>query len=216
MSQSARDIILKRIDQACVLHADLEVQQEAEDLLKDSAHAPLLSTDPVEAFHQRILDNKVIGTSCSFINSIEELPAAAENYIKENDLPAEVAVQNLPLFEKLDWNTLNNTGPLIDGSKDGLLAVSFADFGIAETASVVFHSGKDRPVLLNFLCLHQIIVIKEKSILALMDDYAQHIDPKTPPRNTIWITGASGTTDIEGVLVQGAHGPTQVHIFILK
>ncbi|HHW62801.1 MAG TPA: LUD domain-containing protein, partial [Rhodocyclaceae bacterium] len=36
-----------------------------------------------------------------------------------------------------------------------------------------------------------------------------------PPRNVNIITGASGTTDIEGSLVLGAHGPRYLHVIIV-
>ena len=34
------------------------------------------------------------------------------------------------------------------------------------------------------------------------------------PRNVNLVTGASGTTDIEGVLVRGAHGPRSLHVVV--
>ena len=53
-----------------------------------------------------------------------------------------------------------------------------------------------------------------------MDDYAliaNEIAKKgETPRNMCLISGVSGTTDIEGVLVQGAHGPEILHIIIIE
>jgi L-lactate dehydrogenase complex protein LldG len=41
-----------------------------------------------------------------------------------------------------------------------------------------------------------------------------HTAAEPPPRNVNLITGASGTTDIEGSLVLGAHGPRYLHVVI--
>jgi L-lactate dehydrogenase complex protein LldG len=37
-----------------------------------------------------------------------------------------------------------------------------------------------------------------------------------PPRNLNLITGASGTTDIEGSYVRGAHGPRFLHVILVN
>jgi len=37
-----------------------------------------------------------------------------------------------------------------------------------------------------------------------------------PPRNLNLITGASGTTDIEGSYVRGAHGPLFLHVILVN
>lgn len=222
MSQSSRDIIFGRLDTAAnnsSAEGNISAQtidSDAHALLENSPHAPLSSANPVEEFVQRIADGKVIGTTCQHINAIEELPAAVAAYFVEKSLGVDIGIQQHPIFEQLDWKGLNNTGPQLDGLQDGLTSLTFADFGIAETGSIVFHSGEKNPVLLNFLSLSQIIVIQEDSIFLLLDDYARQVDLTKTPRNTILITGASGTTDIEGVLVQGAHGPCEVHIFICK
>ena len=36
------------------------------------------------------------------------------------------------------------------------------------------------------------------------------------PRAHYWITGVSGTTDIEGTYVRGAHGPRFLHVILLR
>ena len=76
----------------------------------------------------------------------------------------------------------------------------------------------DMPVLMNFLPLHAIVVVAGSRILPYLDDYAAIAGamagkPETP-RNMCLITGASGTTDTEGVLVKGAHGPKFLHVVV--
>jgi len=217
-TQSAREQIFQRLAQAQKTGSSAEqIKQHADDLLlRHDLYASLLSEDVVDAFVQRIVQGKLIGTTCSVIDSFEKLPAAVLTFLQSNELPQQVYVQLGANFESMEWHDVTNLGPNIDGQKDGCVAVSMADCGIAETGSVVFHSGKNNPVLINFLGMYQIIVIEKSSIVKTMDDYALSVDPERPPRNTIWITGASGTTDIEGVLVQGAHGPCRLHIIVVE
>lgn len=216
MNQIARESILKRLQQNQEFIDDEKIKHEAQQLLaEEPLHAPLLSKNVVDAFMERINRGHVIGTTCAAIDSVEQLPIQVMDYLKQQQLPLEAWIQNISLFEQLDWQNLKNNGSVIGGDEENTVAVSFCDYGIAETGSVVFHSGKNQPVLLNFLGLHHIIVLAKNSIVPLMDDYAAKVDVINPPRNTIWITGASGTTDIEGVLVQGAHGPYQVHIVVV-
>ena len=79
------------------------------------------------------------------------------------------------------------------------------------------HSASDAPVLLNFLPAVHIVAVHASSIVAHLEDYAAAArragDPA--PRNACLITGASGTTDIEGNLVLGAHGPRELHIIVI-
>ena len=88
-----------------------------------------------------------------------------------------------------------------------------AAIGIAETGSLVFHSGPGTAVLGHFLPLHHVAVLHARDIVGHLEDYAP--DPSTLPRNLNLITGASGTTDIEGSYVRGAHGPRHLHIVLV-
>ena len=92
--------------------------------------------------------------------------------------------------------------------------VGLARWGIAESGSLVFHSGPDNPVLLAFLPLHHIVALPASTILPHLEDYAALASPA--PRNANLITGASGTTDIEGSYVRGAHGPGFLHVVIVE
>ena len=60
-----------------------------------------------------------------------------------------------------------------------------------------------------------VIAVRAFTIVSDLENYAnaarQAGDPA--PRNACLIAGASGTTDIEGNLVPGAHGPRELHIF---
>jgi L-lactate dehydrogenase complex protein LldG len=62
--------------------------------------------------------------------------------------------------------------------------------------------------------LHHIVALRASTIVAYLEDYATQSCPS--PRNANIITGASGTTDIEGSYVCGAHGPSFLHILRIE
>jgi L-lactate dehydrogenase complex protein LldG len=98
---------------------------------------------------------------------------------------------------------------------DEAVGVGLAEHGIAEGGTLVFRSGPDAPVLYDFLPLHHVVALRADTILAHLEDYAALADREPPPRNLNLITGASGTTDIEGRYVRGAHGPGYLHVVIV-
>jgi L-lactate dehydrogenase complex protein LldG len=97
---------------------------------------------------------------------------------------------------------------------DTMLAVGLARGGIAETGSLVFHSHPTAPTLFGFAPLHHLVALDKQTLVARFEDYAARESGQPAPRNVNFITGASGTTDIEGVLARGAHGPRRLHIVI--
>ncbi|MGD9870951.1 MAG: lactate utilization protein C [Thauera sp.] len=189
-------------------------RREADALLQDlDAIRPELPAGAlVDAFIARVTSPKVAATA-ERIKDITELPAAVRRYLDAHDLPPHVALQPAAVLEDLDWVALETR----DGVKpDDVVGIGIARWGIAETGSLVFHSGPETPILANFLPLHHIVMVRERSILAFLDDYAVAVAGQRPPRNVNLITGASGTTDIEGSLVLGAHGPAHLHVVIVE
>nr|WP_277998589.1 LUD domain-containing protein [Sphingomonas liriopis] len=89
-------------------------------------------------------------------------------------------------------------------------ALAIARCGVAETGSLVFETGAAAPMLPNFLALHHIVVVPQ--VVAYLEDATL---PGAHPRAHYWVTGVSGTTDIEGTYVRGAHGPRFLHVIRL-
>ena len=195
------------------------IQAEALEILKESefARPKLLSDDATQALVLRIEAGLVIGTSCEKISTLEDLPNAVKQFFIKNSLPQKIKVQRIDQFEKLNWEGFSTD---IDIKKDNTVGLCWAEYGVAETGSFVVHSSADMPILLNFLPLYLIAVIPKSKILHYMDDYAlianEMAKKRETPRNMCLISGVSGTTDIEGVLVQGAHGPEILHIIVVE
>lgn len=191
------------------------VREEATALLTDlhAVRPAMPDIDIVEAFAARITSPKVAATSVERIGTALELPEAVKRYLNQNRLLHEIVLQLAAELSSLDWGDLEL---LCAPPDDQGVVVSTALWGIAETGSVVFHSGPQASVLANFLPSHHIVLVHANRIVPYLEDYAAAAFGKgqRAPRNVNIVTGASGTTDIEGTLVVGAHGPRHLHIVI--
>ncbi|MBV9654867.1 MAG: LUD domain-containing protein [Acetobacteraceae bacterium] len=163
-----------------------------------------------DVFAERISAPK-IGATVERVPRLADFPRAVDRYLRENGLPQAAALQPAPELLELDWAGIELHKGM---AADQAAGIGIARWGVAETGSLVFHSGPDTPVLFNFLPLHSVIAIDVRQIVAHLEDYAAAA-AGPPPRNANIITGASGTTDIEGSYVRGAHGPGFLHVVII-
>lgn len=184
------------------------IAAEADALLADpDAIRPRLAAPSlVEAFAAKA---GALGTTIDRVADLDAVPAAVARYLAGHGLAA-VALQPAPDLAGLDWLDAHASV-----APDEAAAVGLARWGIAESGSIVIHSAPDSPILAAFLPLHHIVVLHASAILPHLEDYAARLDAGVPPRNAILITGPSGTTDIEGSYVRGAHGPGFVHVILV-
>lgn len=216
---TARDDILGAVRAALgggTREADADrVRREAAALLDDpDAVRPALPPGPLaDAFAARLVSPKVVGASVERIADAAGFPAAVRRYLDGQDLPAAVALQPSPALRALDWTGFELHDAL---TPDEPVGIGIARWGIAETGSLVFHSGADTPILANFLPLHHVVLLRADAVVAHLEDYAAAFAAtgEPQPRNVNLVTGASGTTDIEGSLVRGAHGPRFLHVVV--
>jgi L-lactate dehydrogenase complex protein LldG len=153
-----------------------------------------------------------VAASAERINGLDELPTAVARYAAARGLNNEIAVQPDPDLLALNWSAfqaVQNIAP------DEVLAVGLALGGIAETGTLVFHSSPASPTLFAYLPLHHVVAVRADHIWPWLEDYVAAYHGTAPPRNVNFVTGASGTTDIEGALVKGAHGPGWLHIVLV-
>jgi L-lactate dehydrogenase complex protein LldG len=97
-------------------------------------------------------------------------------------------------------------------------ALTLADWGIAETGSLVLNSGSEDLRLATMLAETHVAVLPVSRLqpdsLALEDEMNRLM--ASPPNYLVFITGASRTADIERVLTIGVHGPQELHVLILR
>jgi L-lactate dehydrogenase complex protein LldG len=176
----------------------------------DAIRPRLAAATPVDSFCAKAA---ALDTSIERVRVLDDVPAAVGRYLAANGLPPSAAVQQTAELASLSWGGIEQD---TTAAPDQPAAVGLARWGIAESGSIVIHSAPDAPILLAFLPLHHIVVLSTANILAHFEDYASLLETDgSPPRNAILITGPSGTTDIEGSYVRGAHGPGFVHVILL-
>jgi L-lactate dehydrogenase complex protein LldG len=97
-------------------------------------------------------------------------------------------------------------------------ALTLADWGIAETGSLVLDSGSEDLRLATMLAETHVAVLPVSRLKA--DSWALEEELSrlmaAPPSYLAFITGASRTADIERVLTLGVHGPQELHVLLYK
>jgi L-lactate dehydrogenase complex protein LldG len=117
---------------------------------------------------------------------------------------------------RLAWNTapglrISSAPPTGDES-----ALSIAEFGIAETGTLVFFSGQNSRASWHFLPGREFILIDRQRILPRFEDVIARIEKLSGiPATVNLVTGPSRTADIEQTIELGAHGPREIHILII-
>ena len=211
-----RDDILNRVRTALGGRrvAAASVRDAAQGLLADpSATRPEPGAGSLtDRFIAKVTSPRVAATATR-LGSMAAVPAAVADYLNRNGLPLSIALQPQAVLRTLDWSAFEVHETV--AAKEPI-AVGIARWGIAETGSLVFHSGPDLAVLGNFLPLHHLVVLPADQLLPYLEDYAALVAGQPMPRNLNLITGASGTTDIEGCLVLGAHGPRYLHVILVE
>ncbi|MFV0436305.1 MAG: lactate utilization protein C [Desulfopila sp.] len=96
--------------------------------------------------------------------------------------------------------------------------VTFCNFAMADTGTVVLDSTAEEIRLATTLPEKHFVLVDPEKILA---DNLDAVEPMTrlhagsEPKFIAYITGPSRTADIERVLTIGCHGPRELHILVV-
>lgn len=149
------------------------------------------------------------------IASIEDLPAALANELRQRNLARSIRMGSDPALAALDWSGFDNsTGP---GRIEEPATLSIAPYAIAETGTLALRSGPENPVTLTFLGETHFVVVRASSIQPGFEElFAAHRASGRDPRTLNLVTGPSRSADIGQTLQLGAHGPVALHIFVIE
>ena len=96
------------------------------------------------------------------------------------------------------------------------IAVTGADYLIAETGSLAMLARPGRPRLESLLPPAHLVVLERGQLLLDLFDLFERLEPASGlPSCVTLITGPSKTGDIELKLVTGVHGPGDVHVLLV-
>ena len=147
-----------------------------------------------------------------------EVPEAVVQYLKGQNLPADVVMAPDPALDRYDWASQKmlaiRRGKPVDADQVG---VTGAVCGIAETGTLMMASGPEHPTTLNFMPETHVVVVRADQMVGAYEEGFDLLRAKGEmlPRTVNLITGPSRTGDIEQKIELGAHGPRRLHIVIV-
>jgi L-lactate dehydrogenase complex protein LldG len=103
-------------------------------------------------------------------------------------------------------------------SETDLVSVQHAFAAVAETGTLMFPSGPERPTTINLLPDTAIVVLRASRIVGPYEDAWDMLRRELGgmPRNVMLVTGPSRSADIEQTLELGAHGPRRLHVVLIE
>jgi L-lactate dehydrogenase complex protein LldG len=130
----------------------------------------------------------------------------------EDLLPADIAVKAVPEADGFGESQRQDFRREVVASYIG---ITTADYLLADTASIVLLGGKGRARSVSLVPSIHIAVVPAERIVGSYRRLLSSLNARTLPSNVTVITGPSKTADIEATLVHGAHGPREMHLFVL-
>lgn len=214
-SGDSRSRIMARVRAASAGQDGAQVEQ-ALGALGVAPAPPLPHEDVTIAFMANVLRNR--GTLAIAADRGEAVKQIA-SYVYQHYKSHRLVGGNDPRLAAMPWRdagVLPRFGEIENGE---YVALSYAQWGVAETGATVFLTGKHNPTRNNLLPEHHIVLIDADEILVDLECLWQEVDAAMKnggrPRGLNCIAGPSSTADIEGQLVYGAHGPRAWHVIVL-
>ncbi|WP_019619991.1 LutC/YkgG family protein [Amphritea japonica] len=155
------------------------------------------------------------------LDSLDQVPQACADWLSSQGIRQLISASNSELTT-MDWSPLEQqqitrTERVAQAGDIASLTSSFA--GIAETGTIMLHSGSQSPTTLNFLPDNHLIILHRSTIVGVYEEAWKKTREKygnSMPRTVNMITGPSRSADIEQKLQMGAHGPKNLVILLIN
>lgn len=155
------------------------------------------------------------------LDSIDQVPQACTDWLSNHGIKQLISASDTELTA-LDWSPLDQqqitrTERVAQAGDIASLTSSFA--GIAETGTIMLHSGSQSPTTLNFLPDNHLVILRRSTIVGVYEEAWKKTREKygnSMPRTVNMITGPSRSADIEQKLQMGAHGPKNLIILFIN
>ena len=166
---------------------------------------------------------ETVNATVARVKRADDVPAAIAEYLSRLNLPARLVRAPDPVLDALPWNARplleTRRGVAADADPVGVTACFAA---IAETGTLMLHSGAAGPTRNNFLPDTHIVMVRASQVVAAYEDGWDRLRAARSrdgafamPRTVNFITGPSRTADIEQKIELGAHGPRRLHIVLI-
>ena len=162
-----------------------------------------------------------VGTTSVQLTSLDAVPGAVSAYLRDNDLPRQIRMAPDPALAQIPWGAQSHLEITYGrGEMTTLVGLTACFAGVAETGTLVFLSGEERPATLNFLPDTHIVVLHAADVVGAYEDALAKLrdvrgDAGFMPRTVNFVTGPSRTADIALQIVRGAHGPRRLHVMLI-
>ncbi|MBT6441016.1 MAG: lactate utilization protein [Alphaproteobacteria bacterium] len=225
-SESARDGIIGAVRRSLGRGA---LGAESEDELEKRLRTPDANTIPARSnvSHAEQVDMftryaEGVSATVSRVSRAAEVPAAVSDYLAEHNLPSDVVMAPDEALDAYPWGERPMLGIRRGRAEDAdAVSVTGAEFGFAETGTLMMTSGAHHPSTLNFMPDTHVVILPANRIVGAYEEGWQALRERTDadgtfmPRTVNMITGPSRTGDIEQRMQLGAHGPRRLHIVIV-
>lgn len=218
---------IRRSLQRDVLPADRAAALDARLAAPPRGLVPARSAGLDRAGLLALFERQAQGVACSVarVAAFDAVPEALLAYLKSQNLPAAVEMSPDPTLDRVPWDRarLLTIARGVPSGAEGV-GVTAAFAAVAETGTLLIHSGSDSPATLNFLPDTHVVVLPASRVVAALEDAwdclraagSAPVVGAAMPRTINLITGPSRTGDIEQKIEMGAHGPRRLHLIVVE
>jgi L-lactate dehydrogenase complex protein LldG len=175
------------------------------------------SEDTIGLFIKRVDESGMhahrVADEADLVGKVAELlkqMEAASAFVPEESFPGRASI--LGRLEQMNISMLDVNDR--DAAFQADVGITGCITAVAETGSVCVASGDDHRPLASLAPPRHIAIIRAGQIVPDLIDATGSLGADMPA-NYVLISGPSKTADIEMILVQGVHGPGNVHIIVV-
>ncbi|ASA23291.1 LutC/YkgG family protein [Paenibacillus donghaensis] len=215
MTASNKDSFLNTIASKLGRERRYDVQRpDMQDLIPHS-YGSLTTDDLIEILKEQCLfiHTQVIESNPEILQrTLDDLIQANGGGMVITSGDARFGEYKLTFPDSFVWEEAAGREQNIIRSESANTAIIFADYALAESATIVVESRPDQGRSLHFLPAHYIAIIEKKRLVLRSTQAAaalnRRIEAGEPIGSSInFISGPSNSADIEMQLVVGVHGP---------
>lgn len=183
--------------------------------------APLVTAENLQnvSLIERFRENLIsIGGNCEIADNVGEASQLVQAIIEKSNAQ-HITVSDSEIVKQIT-SELNAANTLIENASAKMLfesdlGITSAQFGIAETGTLVLESDHEFHRLTSLVPPIHVCLLEAKNLRQTLGETLRILE-RDLSRTITFITGPSRTSDIELTLAIGVHGPAELHVIILN